>query len=262
MSCESNMYLIQILQKYQARDLTNYSFSISQLKSVLKTWASSCYVDILDSGSRAKGTAISLASDVDYLVSLSCRCNENNGGLKGIYESLYTELSNNYQNVRKQNVSVRINLNELEVDVTPARKQSGYTNDHNLFISKLDTWKQTNIQQHINDVSQSERTNEIKLLKIWRELNTLDFPSIYLEYLLINNVLLNKPTDINKISDNFYFALTELAKDQANPLFNRIVDPANSSNILSDLLNNSEKNKIISKAKEAISQQYWENIVW
>lgn len=130
------MYLSQILQKYAARSLINYSQQISQLKSTLQSWASSCYVNILDSGSRAKGTAISLASDVDYLVSLTSGCNENSGGLKSIYDGLYTKLNSNYQNVRKQNVSVRINLNGLEVDVTPARKQNGLTNDHWVYLSK------------------------------------------------------------------------------------------------------------------------------
>ena len=88
---------------------------------------------------------------------------------------MYTTLKSKYPTASKQNVSVRINLNGLEVDITPARKQTGNTNDHWLYVSKLDTRKQTNIQKHINDISQSGRINEIKLLKIWRELNHLDF---------------------------------------------------------------------------------------
>lgn len=76
MSNGAAMYLSQILQKYQARDLAHYSNSISQLKGVLHAWAGSCFVEIVNSGSRAKGTAISLASDVDYLVSLTSCCNE------------------------------------------------------------------------------------------------------------------------------------------------------------------------------------------
>jgi hypothetical protein len=259
---ESDMYLYQILQKYNARDLTGYSNTISKLQTTLQAWASSCYVNILNSGSRAKGTAISIASDVDYLVSLISNCNENSGGLKSIYDSLFTKLNSNYSSVRKQNVSIRINLNGLEVDVTPARKQTGSTNDHWLYISKLDTRKQTNIQKHINDISQSGRTNEIKLLKIWRELNQLDFSSIYLEYLLIDNILLNKSKDANSLADNFWYALEELAKDAGNPLFSRIVDPANSANILSDLLNQTEKNKIISKAKVSVAQSNWNQIVY
>lgn len=256
MSYEINMFLLQILQKYQARDLANYSALIAQLQSILKIWANSCFVEIKNSGSRAKDTAISLASDVDYLVSLTSGCNENNGGLKSIYNSLYNKLNANYQNVRKQNVSVRINLSGLEVDITPARKQVGNTNNHNLYVSKSDTWKQTNIQKHIIDIKNSGRTNEIKLLKIWRELNKLDFPSIYLEYLIINNVLLNKSKDINNLADNISHALTQLAKDIGNPLYTRVVDPANTSNILSDLLNQTEKTKIITAAKLAISSNW------
>lgn len=259
---EINMYLNQILQKYKGRDISGYSNALSQLQTTLKTWASSCYVNLLYSGSRAKGTAISIASDVDYLVSLTSGCNENSGGLKSIYDSLYTELNSKHSSVSKQNVSVRINLNGLEVDVTPARKQTGNTNDHWLYVSKLDTRKQTNIQKHINDISQSGRINEIKLLKIWRELNHLDFSSIYLEYLLVDNILLNKSKDINSLGDNVWYVLNELAKTTGNPLFARIVDPANSANILSDLLTDAEKNTIINKAKIAIQQTNWNQIVW
>ena len=259
---EIDMYLYQILQKYNARDLTNYSSLLSQLKNTLQTWASSCYVNILDSGSRAKGTAISLASDVDYLVSLTSGCNDNNGGLKGCYDSLFTKLNNTYSSVRKQNVSVRINLNGLEVDITPARKQNGNTNYHNLYISKSDSWTQTNIQKHITDISQSGRTNEIKVLKIWRELHQTDFPSIYLEYLLVHNILLNRSKDTNSLGDNVWHAFNELAKTQGNPLAARIVDPANSNNILSDLLTTTEKNKIISQAQTTIRQTNWNQIVW
>lgn len=258
------MYLLQILQRYNQRDLTGHSQSISQLQLILKTWANSCYLNILNSGSRAKGTAISLASDVDYLISLTSDCNANSGGLKSIYDSLFEKLKSTYpySNVRKQNVSVRLTLDGLEIDITPGRKQVGNSNYHNLYVSKSDTWKQTNIQKHITDVSQSGRLNEIKLLKIWRELHQLDFSSIYLEYLLIDIILLNRSKDINNLSNNFLYVLQELAKDSSNPLFARIIDPANTTNILSNLLSPSEKNKIISKAKESIAKSNWNQVLW
>lgn len=255
------MYLHTILNKYAPRSLNSYTIDIIRLKADLQKWASTCFISILNSGSRAKGTAISLASDVDYLVSLTSDCNANNGGLKSIYDGLHSHLKSKYNPVRKQNVSFRIKIGALEVDITPARKQSGNTNDHWIYVSKQDTWKQTNIQKHINDISGSGRLNEIKLLKIWRELNGLDFPSIYLEYLAINT-LSGKPLDASKLADNFIFLLRELAKDTSNPLNSRIVDPANSSNILSDLLTSSEKKIINSKAKISAGQQYWRNIVW
>jgi len=258
---EINMYLIQILQKYQPRDLSSHYKHIYILHEELKTWASSCYIEIINSGSRAKGTAISLGSDVDYLISLTSNCNDGNGGLRGIYESLYSKLTYSGYSVRKQNVSFRINLSGLEVDVTPARKYSGNTNDHSLYVSKKQTWQQTNVKRHIADISQSGRTNEIKILKIWRELNRLEFPSIYLEYLLINSILDGKSKDHDSLGDNFWYVLNELAKTQNNPLFIKIVDPANSSNILSDLLSDSEKNQIILKAQLATRQSNWNQIV-
>lgn len=255
------MYLQTILNKYAARSLDGHLLQIMMLKNDLKKWAGDCYLNILDSGSRAKGTAISLASDVDYLISLDSTCNENNGGLKGIYDSLHEFLKGKYNPVRKQNVSFRIKFNGLEIDITPARKQTGNTNDHWLHLSKLNTWRQTNIQKHITDVSTSGRTNEIKILKIWRELNGLDFPSIYLEYLTINT-LSGKSKDATSLADNVWHVINELKKDSGNPLFGRIVDPANTGNILSDLLTTTEKNAIISKAKIAGQAKSWDQIVY
>ena len=263
------MYLDNILQKYSARNSNNED--IVNLKSILREWAHECYIDILDSGSRAKNTAISISSDFDYVVSLTSNCNENSGGLKAIYDSLFSKLSGIYTNVFKQNVSVRIELdtgktiitsNKVSIDITPARKYSGNTNYHSLYVSKTGTWKVTNIQRHISDVSNSGRTNEIKLLKIWRELNKIDFPSIYLEYLVINNILLNRSKASHNMGDNFWHALRELAKDVGNPLFARITDPSNTNNILSESLTNAEKNLIIKQAKNSINHNDWRQIVW
>ncbi|KJU87256.1 DNA polymerase [Candidatus Magnetobacterium bavaricum] len=175
---------------------------------------------------------------------------------------MFTTLNQTYHSVRKQNVSVRINLSGLEVDITPARKQAGNTDDHVIYLSKSDSWKQTNIPKHIKDISNSVRTNEIKILKIWRELHKLEFPSIYMEYLLVKNILFHKSKDTKDIANNVWHILNELAKNKENPLYAEIVDPANSNNILSDLLTNEEKENIINQAKETIKLRDWEQTVW
>jgi len=247
-------YLLSILAKYKSRNIPAEKIAI--LKNHITNWANGNLLEIKNSGSIAKGTAISIASDLDLLVSINNMCTFK---LKQVYESLYSYLALRYSNIRKQNVSVRINIGDLIVDVTPAKKQIGNTNNHSLYVSKADTWKQTNIQTHISDISTSHRTNDIKLLKIWRELNNLDFPSIYLEYLLVKNILAHKPYG------SFYLwdVLGELAKnDNTNPLFAKIVDPANTNNILSDLLTLSEKRNIILKARESRSRSNWSEIVW
>jgi hypothetical protein len=73
--------------------------------------------------------------------------------------------------------------------------------------------------------------------------------------------LYGKSKDHDSLGDNFWYVLNELAKTQNNPLFIKIVDPANSSNILSDLLSDSEKNQIILKAQLATRQSNWNQIV-
>ena len=243
--------------KYGARDYTPYKIEINKLLELLEEWANTCYLDILPSWSRAKWTAISLCSDYDYMVSLTSRCNENLW-LESIFNSLYDKLKKHYINVRKQNVSCRITLWELEIDITPARKLPWNTNDHIIYSSKKNTWTKTNIQKHINDISNSWRLKEIKILKIWRELRNLDIPSIYLEYLIIE-ILKWKST--SALAENVMFILNEFWKNTNNPLFTKIIDPANTNNILSDLLTNKEKSEIINSATIASKKPYRENIV-
>ncbi|MEY3369362.1 MAG: hypothetical protein RLZZ361_32 [Cyanobacteriota bacterium] len=252
---DDTAYLNHILNCYRPKDLSLYSRSIADLKAQLKSWAGDCYININESGSYAKGTATSLSSDVDFLISLTHDCNDNSGGLATIYFSLYSKLSGLYQ-ARQQNVSVRINLNGLNVDVTPAKKQLGNTNDHSLYVSKQSTWKQTNIQKHINDVSQSSRTKEIKLIKIWRDLNKFEFPSIYLEYLVIKRILSGQLSGDAVLLKNFIYILQELARDDnQNPLFTSLTDPASSTNNFSNLLTQDQKWSIIFNAKSALNQQ-------
>lgn len=265
-----DLYLIGVLNKYHPRDLSVFAHEINNLKSILKRWANTCYIDIFEAGSRGKGTAISIASDVDYVISLTNSCNRDSGGLNTIYQSLYDTLKLSCQEIRKQNVSVRIHLNQgflqnnqLEIDVTPARKHTGNTNDHSIWISKRGTWQQTNIQRHINDIRNSGRINEIKLLKIWRELNQLDFPSIYIEYLVINHILKYKPKGLDYLANNFRYMIHELAESQNNLLYYiQIVDPGNSNNILSELLTIDEKYKIIDAAIHSKFQLSLSNIVY
>lgn len=260
MSYEINMFLLQILQQYQARNIA--SNVETELKNYIYNWCQKCDPEIFISGSRAKQTAISVASDYDYFVSLSSGCNVNQKGIDAISNALHTHLQKKYPNsIRRQNVSTRINISGLNIDITVGTKITGYQNYHWLYKSKDDSKKQTNTKMHIDDISKSGRTNEIKLIKIWRELNGLEFPSIYLEYLLVKKILLNKSTDINNLSDNIIYIFQELSKSESNPLYARIEDPANTTNVLSDLLNQAEKAKIISTAKTAL-QSNWNQVFY
>ena len=252
-----NQYLLNIINKYIASpisDITIHS-TLQTLLIEIQQWANIYLLDIYTSGSRAKGTAIKGNSDIDFLISLSSLTP---GTLCEIYNSLYSWLSARGYQVRKQNVSLGITYYGYNIDLVPARKQPGHTNDHSLYCRKRNSWMQTNIQQHINYVINSGRINEIKIIKIWAKLHKLDFPSIYLEHIVIGALK-------GKNKGNDYLGRNVMCVFQYiidNLLAARVIDISNSNNTISDDLTQSEKISIVNKAKESKQQQYWEKIVW
>jgi len=98
--------------------------------------------------------------------------------------------------------------------------------------------------------------DEIKLTKVWRQLNNLDFPSFYMELAVIDCLSGHSYSDL---SGNFWAVLGFLSNDFMN---RRFVDPANTNNVVSDDLTLSEKRAIQNMARAAQSKKDWSQIVW
>ena len=252
-----NQYLLNIINKYIASQISDIILrnTLQGLLLEIQQWANIYLLDIYISGSRAKGTAIKGNSDIDFLISLS---STTPGTLCEIYDSLYNWLNTKGYRVRKQNVSLGITYYGYNIDLVPARKQSGHTNYHSLYCRKRNSWMQTNIQQHINYVINSGRINEIKIIKIWAKLHKLDFPSIYLEHIVID-ALKGKNKGNDYLGRN---VMTVFQYIVDNLLTARVIDISNSNNIISDELTQNEKAVIVNNAKESKQQKYWEHIVW
>ena len=252
----SNEYVMSVVRKHalstQLDSNTQY-YIVSPLKKIIAEWAGNCLCETKLSGSRAKGTAIDLSTDLDLFISLSSTTNNT---LKEIYDSLYGWVTSKGISARKQNVSIGITYGGQSIDLVPAKRQSSYGSDHSLYRRKADSWTKTNIDTHISRGVNSGRRNEIIALKVWRENHGLEFPSIYLETLVID-ALRGKSTSTT--ADNVYYLLQYL-RDNICTL--RVVDPANSNNILSDDLSSSEKREICSMAQKSLAEQYWEQIIW
>lgn len=256
MSVEADNYLARVASKYHIGsdiDSLTQTFVIKPLINIIKEWAGEFLYDIYLSGSRAKGTAITLSSDLDLFISLR---HDTNYSLKEIYNSLAKYLTQCGLKPRKQNVSLGVQKSGTNVDLVPAKKRPGHTNYHSLYLNKRDSWTQTNVMEHINLVKNSGRITEIVLLKIWRKLHNLEFPSIYLELTVIEAL---KGKSKSKLSENFLFLLKYLQDEFVQKT---IIDPANSNNIISDDLYKYEKEAIRKKAIESLSQKYWEDIIW
>ena len=201
-----DQYLQQILSKYVVTTGANSppSNAGNKIYSTIEAWGGNALKNVSFSGSYAKGTAVQGGTDVDLFISLSSTTTST---LQEIYDSLFNRLSSKGFEPRKQNVSIGIVLDGINIDLIPAKRQDSNSDDHSLWKNKTQTWTKTNIVKHINMVSNSGRLDEIKLTKIWRNQNNLDFPSIYLELFVID-ALYNKNT--NQLATNFLTVLQSL----------------------------------------------------
>lgn len=221
---------------------------------VVSRWAGQQLRSGSYSGSYAKGTAIRGRTDVDIFISLK---SDTTNTLKEIFDGLHGWLAKNgYPYARKQNVSVHVVHNGVEVDLVPAVHLGGNTDDHWLYVNKANRERtKTNVDTHIHYVRDSGRINEIILTKIWRKNHNLDFPSFYLELAVIEALKYKR----SGLADHFLAVLDYLSNEFVSA---RFVDPANTNNIISDDLTDNEKRVIALQAGQSRREQSWKRTAW
>ncbi len=245
-------YLVGILQKY-AVNTVGAEAAGQTIYPVLQKWGGSYLNSAEFSGSLAKGTGVSIGTDADIFLSLSSSMP---GTLADMYLTLYNAVTAAGYTARKQNVSIGVKVNGYSIDLVPGRRQSQYGNDHSLYLSKAKTWTQTNVAKHIAHVQSSGRIDKIRVVKVWRQLQGLEFASFFLEmavidalaYARVGNLAANVLTVLDHIRDNIKTV--------------RYVDPANTNNVVSDDCTAAEKTAIATQAANSRGQQTWERIVW
>ena len=134
--------------------------------------------------------------------------------------------------------------------------QAGYQNYHSLYLRKRDSWTQTNVALHVQTVHDSGRLREIRAVKIWRHLHSLDFPSLYLELFVIQALL---GRSRSTLAENVMQALRVIGTSLSTT---RVEDPSNTNNVLSDDLTKQAKESIASLALKSSKEPYWEQIIW
>lgn len=170
-------YLRSLLVTYQVDADGARAAAQRDIMPVLEAWAADQLLEVRVSGSVAKGTANAGTNDMDLFVALG---STTPGTLREIYTSLFN-VARQYWPARAQNVSIGVQCSGYHFDLVPGRLQAGYQNWYSLWRSKAQNWTQTNVQRHIETVANSGRTQEIRILKRWRTVAGLDFPSFVLE---------------------------------------------------------------------------------
>ena len=245
-------YLRSILSKYTVNE-AGAKAAGQAIYPVLQGWGGTHLLGAEFSGSIAKGTAISLATDADIFLSLSSATPTT---LQNMYNTLANAVRQAGYPSRLQNVSIAVTVNGFSIDLVPGKRQSQFGNDHSLYLRKSGTWTKTNVSAHISHVAGSGRLEEIRVLKVWRKLYNLEFPSFHLELATID-ALANARH--GNLAENVYTALQFI---RSNIVRSRYVDPANTNNVVSDDCTLAEKTAIAAQAALSCRQQNWGGIVW
>jgi hypothetical protein len=224
----------------------------AQIEPAIRVWANQWFAGISPSGSFAKGTANKSGTDIDLFISVSQDIRKT---LKEIYDTLFQRMIAIGYTPKRQNVSINVKVNGYSVDLVPAKRQALFGSDHSLYRSKRDTWTKTNVTTHINYVRQGLRSSESRVIKLWRDQMRLDFPSFYLELTVIDALAGHY---FNTLANNVWSVFLYLRDKFSNA---RVIDPANTNNIISDDLTVAERCKIRTAAEQAIKATNWDQVV-
>jgi hypothetical protein len=248
-------YVRSILAKYDlpGGESSPAEFAAAELRMPITEWAGRFLLGVQFCGSYAKGTRVRGATDIDLLVSLGPRTPLD---IDKLYERFFDFLKGRGYNPRRRSVSIGLRHHGLEVDLIPAKQEWGGTNDHLVFETEHQRITRTNFDTHLKVVKESNVIEEIRLLKIWRNLRNLRLPSFCLE-LVVLDALRNHAH--HQPAANMEVVLQYLQDILPGA---PIRDPANFENRVSDDLLKHEKVAISEAAAESLKRADWGKIVW
>jgi len=249
-----DQYAASIVEKYHvAADAESPSHqAVDEIIPLLKRWGQQYLLGITLSGAYAKNTAISLSSHADLLVALDPVPGKE---MKTVFWSLFEYLSDHDLRPHTRDVSIQVKVRGLKVDLIPALRDRGSAGNV-LFNKKSGCAVQTDVARHVHLIANSGRQQEICALKIWRERNSLDFPSLLLELTVLHAL---ESERFGQLADNVVTVLRCIAGRFGQTMLR---DPANENNVVSNDLSGAQKQAIAKAARDALYDENWKKIVW
>ena len=231
-------------------DMQNQRDSIEQCLRNAYGWGPKVYY----AGSYGKDTMINAAYDLDIVIYFAPGTAMT---LKDIYWGVFSTLQNGRYIVQQKDVAIRLPYNAgYHIDVVPGRYIDQDAVYANLYRSKADTSLKTSIKVHIDTIKNSGLRGTIKLVKLWSVQHNLGVRSFALELLTIRAL---KGQDLRGY-DSKLAAVLRFLRDNIQTI--RFEDPANSNNVISDLIPYDMKVAIAAQAQASIDAAYWSQVVW
>ncbi|MDF0716059.1 nucleotidyltransferase [Muricauda sp. 334s03] len=271
MSLNKNNYLQQVLESYKMKHVSDLMENYIEKREIVKDALAEKFKDqivtrAINSGSYAKHDAINTKFDLDI-----CQPFKRNAfdTLEEMADAVFDFFNEEFEDddlvayaTRKQRVSTGITFfidgDEIQMDIVPGRELSAedYLDTHrlNLYVRpKLlepASTTQTNIQKHIDLVKGKSSEREIiRLLKVWKSnKNKKRVKSFFVELITIK--AFEKCSDVpSDIWEKLEMVL-EYIRDNIQTI--RLEDPANSNNVVSNTMTDSEKEDLQRDIKQML----------
>lgn len=243
----------QTLQEGSAelRDLNKRGDGV---KKLLKEHFSDSDPTIKYGGSKAKGTMIKEAYDLDIISYFPREDDEAGKTLKEIYEETEKALQDSYRVERKPS-ALRLREKagsdpglDFHIDVVPGRYIDGHSGDVYIYQHAAEKERlKTNLETHIADVKGSGVVDAIRLMKLWRCRNGLTIKHFVLELLVIDLLSGKKSASLTNQLTHVWTKF----RDESDSL--SVTDPANENNDLSELLNFSVRSQLSMVARSTLN---------
>lgn len=205
-------------------------------------------------GSFGKRTMIRESFDLDLVAYWPHDCGY---PLRDIYDAVGQVLRKNWTYVTPKTVAWELPFQGgFHIDVVPGRAIDKTFTYANLYRRDTGTSLQTSIKVHIDTVRNSGRQDVIRLMKLWRAKRRVPFKqSLALELMSIDGSK-GLPTDTLERQ-----MMSTLGSVRDNILMARIVDPANTNNVLSSDMTSAEKYQIQTAATAALTARHWGEVL-
>lgn len=205
-------------------------------------------------GSYGKKTLIRASYDLDIIIYWPSNSPLT---LQEIYKNVGSILQRNWKSVHSKRVGWELPFQgDFHIDIVPGKSSSADYKYAYLYNSRTNNRFQTSIKIHIDTVRDSGRRDVIRLMKLWKERKKVPISSFILEQMVIDGCNERRASLTNlepQLMASFHYI-------NDNILNKRILDPANSNNVISDDLSNEEKNRIRKLANEALEAKKWSEV--
>lgn len=265
----TNEYLKKILQtqtlKEGSDELTVLQERRAEVEKRIRSAFEKSTPTIRYGGSKAKGTMIREAYDLDIIAYFANDDTSAGETLGAIYRNMQEALGKHYLVIPKTSALRITDLNpqnlgvDFHIDVVPGRFTDESKTDAYLYLLRGEKGRlKTNLDVHIAHVRDSGVTDAIRLTKLWKVRNGINLKSFPLELLVIKLLKDKKGSGLSTQLEHIW---TEL-RDGIGRL--TVEDPANpSGNDLSALLNDSVKSELASVARRTLSlieEEGWDTV--